>query len=366
MIRIELLPASFGDCILVEYGDPKSTRRILIDAGLASTFRKALKPRLRSIAEGEGGAVPLELLVITHIDRDHICGILPLLRADPPLVVPNDVWFNGRHHLEDDALGAKEGEILSDLLIKKKLPWNTAFGPSSTRAVVVPAHGEIPKKSLQGGATLTLLSPYRENLEALAAEWDDSLGHWDEEPEEMSTGGKEVAAERDDVLGKRLPLQSIDIDVVRDLADEPFVEDTKKPNGSSIAFLFEYDGKRVLFGADAHPTPVLRSLSRMSSGPISLDAFKLSHHGSMNNLSPDLLAKVTCSHFLVSSDGSAYGHPHPETLAWVVTASPKRKTLCFNYVSPYTTVWDEEQTRKEFQYLVAYPRPGAAGYLLPL
>jgi hypothetical protein len=31
---------------------------------------------------------------------------------------------------------------------------------------------------------LTLLSPYREQLEALAAKWDDdSLGSWDEEPQ---------------------------------------------------------------------------------------------------------------------------------------------------------------------------------------
>ena len=43
----------------------------------------------------------------------------------------------------------------------------------------------------------------------------------------------------------------MDAGSIRDLADKAYEEDTKKPNGSSIALLFEYRGRRVLFGADA-------------------------------------------------------------------------------------------------------------------
>jgi beta-lactamase superfamily II metal-dependent hydrolase len=360
VIRVELLPASFGDCILVEYGRGSHVHRIVIDAGLTATYADALKPRLASI----GDVVPLELLVVTHIDRDHIRGILPLLQESPAVIAPKDIWFNGRQHLEEDTLGGAEGEALAKLLQKKKLPWNAAFGG---HAVVVPENGELPSHKLAGGATITLLSPYRESLQLLAKCWDDdSLGAWDEEPaEEPSTAGASTEA-NDDTLGKRPALRSIDIDEVRKLADTPFTEDGTAPNGSSIAFLFELDGKRILFAADAHPTPLLRSLKRLTDDRVKLDAFKLSHHGSMNNLSPDLLSGVACSRFLVSTNGSTYGHPHPETMAWIITSSHRKKTLYFNYESPYTTVWDEESTKAEFAYDVVYPDDGTEGIVIEI
>ena len=360
MIRIEVLPAAFGDCLFIEYGSAASPHRILIDAGLAATFQTALAPRLARLP----APVALELLVVTHIDRDHICGILPLLRAAPRLVEPADVWFNGRDHLTGDELGAKEGEALGKLLMKAHLPWNAAFGPHARHAVVVPDRGALPTTTLPGGAVITLLSPYAGALAALAREWDDQLGAWDAEPE--PTPAPAVPQIGDDLLGKRPPLESIDVDTVRELADAELTEDTAKPNGSSIAFLFEYHGKRILFGADANPSQLLRSLDRLSDEPIELDAFKLSHHGSMNNISRDLLAKIRCPRFLVSSNGDSFGHPHPETLACIVTASPKKKTLCFNYETPYTTVWNEPSTMKKFAYDVAYPEDPAAGYVLSL
>ncbi|HET7928544.1 MAG TPA: MBL fold metallo-hydrolase [Actinomycetota bacterium] len=355
MVRVEMLAASFGDCILVEFGKGTDLHRILIDAGLVGTYRSALKPRLAAL--GQGNPVPLDLLVVTHIDRDHICGILPLLREKQALVAPMDVWFNGRHHLEDDVLGSKDGEALGELLLKKKLPWNAAF---EHRAVVVPEAGDLPVVPV-GGAKLTLLSPYRDALHALAGEWDDTLGNWDEEPAEVAGAG----AQPDDILGKRPPLASIDVQGVRDLADVPFEEDDAKPNGSSIAFLFEYEGKRVLFAADAHPSALLQSLGRLGDSRVKLDAFKLSHHGSMNNLSPELIEKVKCPRWLVSSNGGSFGHPHPETMARIATA-PKAKTLCFNYASPYTTVWDDETVKKHLEYEVEYPAAGREGLVLEL
>jgi len=357
MIRIEMLAASFGDCILVEYGKPEDRHRVLIDAGLTGTYAQALRPRLAKL----GRAVPLDLLVVTHIDRDHICGILPLLREKPAAIAPKDIWFNGRHHLEDDALGAKDGEALGALLVEKNLPWNVAFGPAAKHAVVVPGAGKLPERTLDGGAVITLLSPYRDDLEALASEWDDTLGHWDEEPAADAAPDPD-----DDILGKRPPLAGIDVEQVRDLAETGFDEDGARPNGSSIAFLFQSEGKRILFAADAHPTPLLRSLQRLSHERVALDAFKLSHHGSMNNLSPDLLAQVECPRYLVSSNGGTFGHPHPETMARIVTSSPALKTLFFNYASPYTTVWDDESTKTRFAYRAAYPDPGTEGFALEL
>lgn len=360
MIRVELLPASFGDCILVEYGKRTVEHRILIDAGLAETYKDYLKPRLAKIAQ----TVPLELLVVTHIDRDHIRGILPLLKEKKPTIAAKDIWFNGYAQISD-RLGAADGEALGKLLKASGLPWNEAF---ERRAVMVPSRGALPKKKLAGGATVTLVSPYREQLIALAADWkNDKLGTWDRTPPPAKKVGND---EIDDILGKRPPLRSLSTSSIANLAAIPFKEDTKSPNGSSIAFLFEYDGKRVLFAADAHPTPMLQSLNRLSPNTkLSLDAFKLSHHGSMNNLSPALLDKVACTTFLVSSNGSSFGHPHPETLARIVARKGRRRgktSLQFNYKSDYTKVWNTAATRTHYAYETIYPSSAGEGIVLEL
>lgn len=361
MIRVEILPAAFGDCILIEYGTAAAPHRILIDAGLKSTFTDVLEPRLQEL----GVPVALELLVVTHIDRDHICGMVPLLKSKTPLVKAKDIWFNGRRHLEPDKLGVAEGEVLGKLLWSKRAEqkWNGAFGDSGEQAVYVPDEGPLPTHKLAGGAVLTLLSPYKKALEKLAGAWDDELGAWDEDPQ-ADPGATPVPG--DDILGKRPPLDSIDVQMVNEMLEVELSEDKTKPNGSSIAFLFEYDNKKILFGADAHPSQLLRSLERYSDERVELEAFKLSHHGSMNNISKELLAKVKSPRFIVSSNGDSFGHPHPETLSQIVAATTKTKALCFNYSTPYTTVWDDESVKKHHKYTVEYPKNPAAGYVLTL
>lgn len=361
MIRLTMLPAAFGDCLLLAYGKTTATHRVLIDAGLKGTFSSVLKPLLKK----SGGPSSFDLVVVTHLDRDHICGMLPLVEHTPALIQPDDIWFNGYGHLQGDQLGAEDAEALGKLLKSRQLPWNTKF---ERRAVVIPDNAksaaDLPRRELPGGATITLLSPYSEQLTALAEAWDsDELGSWDADPDEEQEGG-----EVDDILGKRPPLGSIDVDKVLELADVAFEEDTAAPNGSSIAFLLEFDGKRILFGADAHPSVLLHSLQLLAPGAkrYKVDAFKLPHHGSMNNLSPELLSKLDCPCFLVSTNGSSFGHPHPEAIARILTlSSPKQ--LCFNYRSDYTELWNDDGVRTYFgDYEARFPGAGKEGYEIKL
>ena len=91
-----------------------------------------------------------ELLIVTHIDGDHIEGALGLLDAEELGVTFDDVWFNGFRHLPDsplESLGPVEGELLTDVIVRRNLPWNAAFdgGP-----VVAPTEGELPRKTAGG------------------------------------------------------------------------------------------------------------------------------------------------------------------------------------------------------------------------
>jgi beta-lactamase superfamily II metal-dependent hydrolase len=72
-MRLLAFNAAEGDCILLTSADG---HHALIDGGRAHSFKKATLPVLQELAEsGE----QLDLVCVSHIDRDHIEGILHLL-----------------------------------------------------------------------------------------------------------------------------------------------------------------------------------------------------------------------------------------------------------------------------------------------
>jgi glyoxylase-like metal-dependent hydrolase (beta-lactamase superfamily II) len=76
MFTVDMLPAAQGDCVWIEYGTPEHPHRILIDAGPSSAYA-ALKERLLAARErSPERRLHFELLIITHIDLDHIGGAI--------------------------------------------------------------------------------------------------------------------------------------------------------------------------------------------------------------------------------------------------------------------------------------------------
>jgi glyoxylase-like metal-dependent hydrolase (beta-lactamase superfamily II) len=108
MLTVEMLPAEHGDCLWVEYGDPGRPSVLLIDGGTgASATTRRLGQR---IADRLGSDHPAALAVVTHVDADHITGVLDLLEAPgagPPFA---EVWFNGWEHLAPGVRGPVQGE----------------------------------------------------------------------------------------------------------------------------------------------------------------------------------------------------------------------------------------------------------------
>ncbi len=339
MLRIEILPAEYGDALWIEYGAKASPRRILIDCGTPGVFKSALADRIRAVPEGKR---VFELFVVTHIDADHIGGAVQLLRARKKLKVQlKDVWFNGYKHL-NDLLGAEMGEELSSEIKKQGLTWNGKFGG---RAVRVPDGGPLPVINLDGGLKLTLLSPYAKQLEALEPVWEDECRKAGLIP--GATIESEGENEADDILGE--------IDVV-DLAESAFKEDTSKPNASSIAFLLDYGKRRILFGADAYASVLLQSLALLPGAkPLKLDAFKAAHHGSRGNINKALLEAVKCANFVISTNGKKFSHPSKEAIARMIHYSAK-PAVHFNYTTKFNDMWDDKALQKAHKYKAVYPK----------
>ncbi len=345
MFNVSLLPATFGDSFWITYEHRGKSYRILVDGGTAGT-RSHIQNLILALPEGDRR---IELVVVSHIDKDHISGILTMLQKSEIDVEIGDFWFNGRKHLPDDLLGAKHGEQLSEILKTAELPWNAAFagGP-----VVIPQSGKLPKIRLPGGMTLTLLSPTAEALAKLADVWDYELRQAGLLLTDPSAADQDERVIDDDDGADFLSSQLPDVD---SLAESDFVGDKSAANGSSIAFLAEFKGKKAIFAADAHATQILTALNTLSpSKRFKLDFFKLSHHGSKGTTSRELIEKVDCKRYAVTTNGAIFGHPNQETIARVLMSADQHVELLFNYKSKHNEIWGSTELQRKYQYSAVF------------
>jgi len=355
MLRIELLPAGYGDAILVSYGSGDTPQHhILIDAGQAKTVGVVLE-RLEAL-RAAGGVI--DLFIVTHIDNDHIGGALKLLDEPAVAGMIQAIWFNGYVHLDRAAglLGPIQGEKLTEQIVDLKLAWNPDWPHPVDSRVGGPVVVKQPvSRELPGGATALVLSPRPERLGRRQAVWKEVVEaaglrpglEAEEEPSVVAPG----------LLGGTLA----------DLAADRSSSDTSAANGSSIAFVLEYEGKRVLFAADAHPDVLTEGFSQIAEKPYRLDACKLPHHGSKGNVTRSLVKALDCPLWLVSSNGVRFRHPDDAALARVILSGgrdDRRPVIGWNYHSnrlkQFTSSFPPDRSR--YQVL----EPTDAGLVLDL
>jgi len=352
MIKLKFLPARFGDSIWIEYGNSQHTKQLLIDGGTGGT-RHRIKEMLESLPMNER---KFELMVVTHIDQDHIEGILTLLEEDNLGFEVRDFWFNGFKHLptkedDDESFGVKQGERLTTALDKHKLSWNGDF---QNKAVVVDSE-VLPKIKLPGGMHLTLLSPAMVHLEELCDTWVAEV-----EKANLAAGAITLIDEEEEEEDESFGV--VDIPNIDVLSQREFHEDNSEANGSSIAFLAEFDGKSMLFCGDAFPSQLVKTLNIISpDNKVDIDIMKVSHHASSHNTSPELLAKINCKNYIISTNGSRFKHPKADTMSRIIKSGDLNTHLIFNYKSDINEVWDNSSLKNTHNYSTTYPNDGEEG-----
>ncbi len=350
-IRIEVLPARLGDCLLVECErDGGPPWRMLVDGGPSDTW-PLLQARLRRLPPTSRS---IDVAVVTHIDSDHIGGMLPFVCSDLAHNV-GDFWFNGRSHLpgRTTTRSVAQGESFGALLLaagggfagspvslpRAGLPWNEAMAGGPFDTGVEAGFVEI---LVPDGPTVTVLSPTTKRLAALAATWTRTV-------EEARRGpGRETSP---DILEP--------LDDLHEVAGRRTSKDSSISNGSSIALLIEHRGASVVLGGDAFGTVLGAALTGVARArgleTLHVDAFKLPHHGSQANVLRALVACAPAKHYIVSTNGDTFHHPDDPAIARVVTGAPTETTLWFNYRTPRTRRWGDPALTTRYGHRAVFP-----------
>ena len=223
--------------------------------------------------------------------------------------------------------------------------------------MVIPATGALPKAKLADELSITVLAPGLEQLFELRPVWKKAIEEAGLDPETPQPAPVEPPAHGLEHLGGTPNVDA--------LAASAFEEDSAEPNGSSIVILLEHDGKSVLLTGDAFPSVVLAGVERLNAErnvpKLSLDKFKVPHHGSRFNLSPALIAAIDCKDHLFSSNGKQTEHPHPESVARVLAASGAGTRLFFNYTTTFNEAWADATLQNTRGYTATYPAAGSTG-----
>ncbi|MEW7848456.1 MBL fold metallo-hydrolase [Massilia aurea] len=338
-VLLKIFQAGDGDCLVCEFDNGGKLFRLMVDGGVGSTFDRYTKAWLEAL-DGE-----VDLAVVTHIDDDHIGGMIAILNDAEARKKIKSIWFNGYKHLPvrsgTQSFSVGQGESLTKLIEESDIPWNEHFG---YEAVNINKDGSPRVIDLSFAAKISILSPGIPELTQLKKAWDDGLVI--------------LEARAQAKLNKKKGRQSfggINIDA---LADPLLYKKDKSPtNASSIAFLLEVGEHGILFAGDALAEVICESWIAGKNGVRPIDIFKVSHHGSAKNTNEDLLHLFPAPKYVISTSGEVHPLPDNATLARIITQGHPNPLLIFNHTNSITSVWSDTSVSNE-RHTAQYAKAG--------
>lgn len=338
-LRVSFLKAAHGDATVIETSVGTETFRILIDGGPPECYerrqggRRITGPLKGMLEDLRQRGERFDLTIVTHVDDDHIGGLLAAFRNDKyRSVIANDVWFNSGK-LISQAFNAELPDG-SEIWIDDPKDRLTSIAQGVEFDALLDEHCTLRRQLrfvngreiLFKHGKILILSPTEGQLKRL-------LSKWEKEGVDPLTSG--VANDYDMSLSELL-------------VNDRFVEDTSVHNASSIAVLIETHGHRVLLLGDALPSTVCSTLRDhlgvSPESPLEVSVCKLSHHGSKANTSEELLSLIRCQKFVVSTNGMRHALPSKATLARIKKLQPDSEIL-FNYQAVRDNVFPDLEER---------------------
>ena len=329
---LEAIPARFGDCLMLHYGSDAAPGLVLIDGGPSRVWRTSLQPRLKAIQEARGAGFKIDLLMVSHIDDDHVVGIVDFTgawkadkQAGRPWPFPvKEVWHNSFERISN----------------RKDINAVTASVTASANVVSVAEvdleeHGIEDNADARAGlkvlASVAKGKALRDDLAALGVPtntgFDGDLVRPGRGPKVPFELGPELKLHIAGPLSAQLDdLQEMFAEDLKPETALAAYADASVPNLSSIAAIASFKGKTILLTGDARGDYLRDGLKAEGllgpDGKLHVDIFKLPHHGSDRNIDIDFFQEITADHYVASADGT-FGNPDRPTMEMLIDARGK-------------------------------------------
>jgi hypothetical protein len=356
MLSFEILQAQEGDCFVMRWKEGAATRIGVIDGGprAADGHRHSylnLVHRLDALKTGSG-PLTLDWVMVSHIDDDHINGLLKMMTklrdaresGDEPPYEIRRFWFNAFEDVAD-ATPAKVASIAGTVASAGGYP-DVKLGHRAAAVLASVGQGRTLRDALDtlrlagnapvggfvksgspvvdiDGLKVTVVGPLEAQLEALRKDWKKT----------KPRSAKEAA-----------------------YADESVA------NLSSIVCHVAYKAKSgatrtLLLTGDARGDYMLKGLKEaglLKDGKLKVDLLKVQHHGSDRNVEEGFFEQVPADHYVISANGK-HGNPDVPTLKWLIAARDKdRYTLHISNKLPWMEAFFTEQRKGGRQFEVIY------------
>jgi hypothetical protein len=325
IFSLDVRRARKGDCLLLHYGTKSDPGLVLIDGGPSQVFKPFLQPRLADVrktrALGSNDPLTVDVLMISHIDDDHINGILELTsglvdakRTHQPLPLKiRSLW----HNTFDDIIGNSPKELLAAVTaqfgaasLSGEADDDEGLDPATAMVLasagqgfrlrddaknlglrlnpefsgkLVMAKAAATPVAIGKGLTFTVAGPMQDDLIALQKEHDAFL------KSEEAKSKKALATFSDD----------------------------SPANLSSVVVIAEAGGKRILLTGDARGDKIIDGLELVGAlepgKTMQVDVLKMPHHGSDRNMEQSFLERILADHYVFSGNGE-HGNPERATL----------------------------------------------------
>jgi beta-lactamase superfamily II metal-dependent hydrolase len=362
-LKLTIFQSEDGDCLLLE---GQAGGLVLCDGGRSRSMENVVLAELTKLHKAKK---KLDAVYVSHIDQDHITGVITLLEAEaewrvydlhtknknkkkhPTIKEPKkprppdieNIW----HNAFGDQIGKQAGAVTSllaaaapTLLASSSLALN-AVGEDAYQIATSVGDGikvsrfasktflNIPTNTLPGqqkvdllmfdpkkpkvvanigSMTMTVVGPLKEQMDDLKTVWEKWV---DDNKGKVQSLNDELTKSINNFANSSGRVSALDIATAGGAFDGVTI-----PNLASLMLMAEEGNKRILLTGDSHDELIIRGLQETgymannNQSAIHVDVLKVQHHGAGANMSDDIFpARVSADHYIFCGNGA---HDNPE------------------------------------------------------
>ncbi len=319
-MKLTVFQSDKGDCLLLTGADG---RQVLVDGGMSASYSKHAAPALGQLRDN--GEV-LDVVYVSHIDQDHIAGVLQMMddevawrvheyqvnhgnpqHKEPDSPRPPEVktiWHNAFHQQLSENAGEIEDMLAASAAVLSGSEIESVKTLAAAQAGLVTSIGEAIKLTRRvspeqlgislnppakrklmmvrpatsaaialGGMGFYIIGPFSADLKNLRAEWNEWLKKNKAQLKSIETQAKKdesrfSASEIDAILLPKLAQadrlsQLLPLDEKATAFKLGERQKVTTPNLASLMFYVEENGKSLLLTGDGHHEDILRGLKHI-------------------------------------------------------------------------------------------------------